>query len=203
MKSILASVPPGLAAVPPCLGLASSPRAGSAASTAAREALCEPTATVPPPPAAVPLLGLRELPWGWQCRQQCRPGGPLLAHSGSTAASGGSTAAGLLRALLGLAVPPAVSPRTLYVYPQRQYRRLRRQYRCCGFGCLWPEEPLKKSEECSGTTARSGGSTAVAEQVLPQRFSEGGEYKRRVSPSFVFKAPAQVASLSPPLMSPS
>ena len=70
------------------------------------------------------------------------------------------------------------------------------QCRCCGFGCLRQEEPLKKSEESSGTTARSGGSTAAAELVLPQRFSEGGEYKRRVSPSFVFKALAQVSTLS-------
>ena len=39
-----------------CWACRSSPGAGSAASTAAREALCVPTAAVPPSPAAVPEL---------------------------------------------------------------------------------------------------------------------------------------------------
>ena len=138
------------------------PGAGSAASTAAQEALCEPTAAVPPPPAAVPLLGSWELSWGWQCRQHYRqhyrPGGPRWAYSGSAAAP---AAVPLLRN--GSQADGAIG---------------------------------RRNEECSGTTARSGGSTAAVELKPPQRFTGGGDYKRRVYPSFVFKALAQVSSLS-------
>ena len=59
------------------LGFEISPGQCRTASSAARETLCETSATVPLPPVAVPLMGLMSPPLGWQCHQHYRPGGAL------------------------------------------------------------------------------------------------------------------------------